>query len=67
MDEVLGKGQYGQVCKARLTAEAKNPDAQIYACKIMQITDISQQDLIAIDKEIKIQRMIKSESCCRLH
>ena len=27
MDEVLGKGQYGQVCKARLTSESKNPDA----------------------------------------
>jgi hypothetical protein len=67
MDEQLGKGQYGVVCKAKLATEVKDKDAKIYACKIMEITNISQQDFIAIDKEIKIQKMIQSDSCCRLH
>lgn len=56
MDEVLGKGQYGVVCKARVTADMKDEgkEAKVYACKILELVNISKQDAIAIDKEIKI-------------
>lgn len=40
LDEHLGKGQYGQVCRAKLQAEAKQKDAKIFACKIMEVANI---------------------------
>ena len=40
-DDFLGKGQYGQVCKAKLVTEIKDKNAKIYACKIMEIVNIS--------------------------
>jgi hypothetical protein len=41
MDEILGKGQYGVVCKARLTQEKNDKNAKVFACKIMELTNIS--------------------------
>lgn len=41
LDEFLGKGQFGIVCKARLVAEAKNPNAKVFACKIMRANGIT--------------------------
>lgn len=58
LDEFLGKGQFGIVCKARYASDYKKPNAQVYACKIMRAANISNSDQLSIDKEIKIQRMI---------
>ena len=68
MDEVLGQGQYGKVCKAQLASdllihtpgkEGENgkrqavrstvdPSKKIYACKIMEIAGVEQEDLDCI-------------------
>ena len=87
VDDVLGEGQYGKVCKAQLASDImqnQNPDSQglmkqqavrstvdvtkkIYACKIIEIADISQEDLDCIHKEVRIHGMVKSEHSVRLH
>lgn len=36
-DEFLGKGQYGIVCKAKLASEVKDPNAKVFACKMMEV------------------------------
>lgn len=41
LEEHLGKGQYGQVCRAKLATEAKKKDAKIFACKIMEVANIA--------------------------
>lgn len=54
IDEMLGKGQYGQVCKAKLVSEAKSKTAKIFACKIMDVTNIGKKELDNIQKEVQI-------------
>lgn len=41
LEEHLGKGQYGQVCRAKLAADAKKKNAKIFACKIMEVANIA--------------------------
>ena len=89
MDEVLGEGQYGKVCKAQLASDlltettskkgnadgAKrqavrstvDPTKKIYACKIIEISDVSQDDLDCIHKEVRIHGMVRSPYSVRLH
>lgn len=82
IDDVLGEGQYGKVCKAQLAADlltdvggAKtqavrstvDPTKKIYACKIIEIGDISKEDLDCIHKEVRIHGMVKSDHSVRLH
>lgn len=66
-DEQLGKGQFGAVVKARLQSELKSANPKTFACKIMDVANISQDDMDAIQKEVSIHNMIKSEQCVRLH
>ena len=40
MSDHLGKGQYGQVCKAKLATEVKKKNSKTYACKIMEVANI---------------------------
>ena len=84
MDDVLGMGQYGKVCKAQLAKDllqsvangapkqqavrsTVDPSKKIYACKIIEIADISQEDLDCIHKEVKIHGMVRSPHAVRLH
>lgn len=85
MDEVLGEGQYGKVCKAQLASDLlvetrgkegakKNavrskvdPSKKIYACKIIEIADVSAEDLECIHKEVRIHGMVRSPYSVRLH
>ena len=48
----LGKGQYGQVCKAKQATEIKIKNAKIYACKIMEVANIKQSEWLCIEKEV---------------
>ena len=48
LEEQLGKGQYGQVCRAKLASEIKLKGSKIYACKMMEVSEISKSDLEAI-------------------
>ena len=41
MEEVLGIGQYGKVCKAQKQEDAKAKLDKILACKIIDIVSIS--------------------------
>lgn len=82
MDDVLGEGQYGKVCKAQLASDllqnvngtkqqavrsTVDPTKKIYACKIIEIADISQEDLACIHKEVRIHGMVRSPHSVRLH
>ena len=85
VDDVLGEGQYGKVCKAQLASEIMPKPAaggqvkqqavrstvdiskKIYACKIIEIADISHEDLECIHKEVRIHGMVKSDHSVRLH
>lgn len=60
LDELLGKGQYGSVYKAKLASESKKRDCKIYACKIMEIANIDDKELACIEKEVKIHSLIRS-------
>lgn len=44
-----------------------DPSKKIYACKIIDISDISQEDLACIHKEVKIHGMVRSTYSVRLH
>ena len=44
-----------------------DPSKKIYACKIIEISDISQEDLDCIHKEVKIHGMVRSPHAVRLH
>ena len=44
-----------------------DPTKKIYACKIIEIGDISKEDLDCIHKEVKIHGMVKSDHSVRLH
>jgi hypothetical protein len=60
-EDVLGIGQYGKVYKAQLASEVRFTDAKIYACKIIEITSISKEDMQCIEKEVRLHFMVKSE------
>jgi ribonuclease HI len=59
---MLGKGQYGQVCKAKLVSEAKSKTAKIFACKIMDVTNIGKKELDNIKLEFKKYIIIGNNS-----
>ena len=63
----LGKGQYGAVCKAKLASEIKNKNAQIFACKIMEVANVSQSELACIEKEVMIHSRVKAKNCVHLY
>lgn len=44
-----------------------DPTKKIYACKIIEIADISKEDLACIHKEVKIHGMVRSNHSVRLH
>jgi hypothetical protein len=67
LDERLGKGQYGAVCKARLKKEHKKKDAKVYACKIMDVANIDKAELSAIEKEVYIHNLVLDDNCVRLY
>jgi hypothetical protein len=54
LEQNLGKGQYGIVCKARLAAESKNKDCKVFACKMVDITNISKSDLNSLQREVSL-------------
>jgi len=70
------------VCKAQLASDllqnvngtkqqavrsTVDPTKKIYACKIIEISDISADDLACIHKEVKIHGMVRSPHAVRLH
>ena len=67
IDEFLGKGQYGSVCKAKLVTEHRKKDAKVYACKIMEVQNISKKEMACIEKEVEIHNRVKSEYCVQLY
>ena len=67
LDEFLGKGQYGQVCKAKKASEAKNENCKIYACKIMEVANIDKKEMACIEKEVMIHNMLKSDNSVKLY
>lgn len=67
LDKPLGKGQYGAVYKARKAADAKKPDAKIYACKVVIVANVTKHELACIEKEVKVHNLVKSENCVRLY
>jgi hypothetical protein len=67
LDEFLGKGQYGSVCKARHVSEVKKPDAKIYACKTMEIVNITAKEMSCIEKEVEIHSRVKTPHCIQLY
>lgn len=82
MDEVLGEGQYGKVCKAMLASEVQQAQRtresgtsvevsqkkkQVFACKIIEIANISQEDMDCIQKEVRIHSMIKNDYSVKLY
>jgi len=54
----LGIGQYGKVCKAQLESEVKKKIKKYYACKIIEIVGISQDDMNCIEKEVRLHNMV---------
>ena len=44
-----------------------DPKKKIYACKIMEISDVSPDDLECIHKEVRIHGMVRSLYSVRLH
>ena len=67
IDDHLGKGQYGQVCKAKLATEAKDKNAKLYACKIMEVQNIKFSELKCIEREVEIHNLVKSQHCVQLY
>lgn len=67
VDEHLGKGQYGQVCKAKLASEVKDLNAKTYACKILEIQNIKITEMKCIERETLIHNMVKSNYCVQLY
>lgn len=67
MDDPLGKGQYGLVCKAKLVSEVKDKNAKTYACKIMEVQNIKPMEMKCIEKEVEIHNLVKSKHCVQLY
>ena len=66
VDDVLGVGQYGKVVKAQLESEARQKVKKIYACKIIEIVNISHEDMECIEKEVRLHNMVQNEYSVRL-
>ena len=60
IEEVLGIGQYGKVCKAQKQDEVKAKIDKTYACKIIEINNISQEDMECIEKEVRLHNLVQS-------
>ena len=80
MDEFLGEGQYGKVVKAQKIEDQKvkgqkqvgykaTPDTSklIYACKIIDVANISQEDMESIQKEVRIHALVDSKHAIKLY
>ena len=67
IEEVLGIGQYGKVCKAQKHEEQKQKIDKTYACKIIEIVSISQEDMDCIEKEVRLHNLIQSTYSVRLY
>jgi len=67
VEEVLGIGQYGKVCKAQKQEDAKAKLDKILACKIIDIVSISQEDMECIEKEVRLHNLIQSIHSVRLY
>jgi hypothetical protein len=50
-----------------MATEVKTPNSKMYACKIIEITAISKEDMDCIQKEVRLHYMVKSEWCVRLY
>ena len=53
--------------KQQAVRSTVDPTKKIYACKIIEIADISQEDLACIHKEVRIHGMVRSPHSVRLH
>lgn len=67
LDEVLGLGQFGTVCKAVFGKDASLESPQFYACKMIKIKEISKEDLECIHNEVRIHSLVQSSNCIRLY
>lgn len=67
IDDKLGGGQYGQVVKAQLESEVKQKIRKYYACKIIDIVGISNDDMECIEKEVSLHSLVKSQYSVCLH
>jgi serine/threonine protein kinase len=68
VEEVLGIGQFGKVVKAQKQSEVKaSKDPKTYACKIMDISNISKEDMDCIEKEVRLHDKVVNEHCIRLY
>jgi serine/threonine protein kinase len=47
--------------------KSKNPNAKIYACKIMEVANIKPSELHCIEREVEIHNKVSSEYCVRLY
>ena len=63
---MLGVGQYGKVVKAQLESEARHRVKKIYACKMIEIVNISHEDMECIEKEVRLHNMVQNEYSVRL-
>lgn len=67
VEEVLGIGQFGKVVKAQKQSEVKDSkNPKTYACKIMEITNISKEDMDCIEKEVRLHDKVQNDFCIRL-
>ena len=56
------------MCKARLETEVKSlKKPRVFACKIMEVNNIKPEAMQSIEKEVKIQNLVKSDYSVRLH
>jgi len=45
----------------------KEPNPTVYACKIINLAEVNNEEMSYIKKEIRFHSMVKSEFCVRLH
>jgi len=54
--------------KAQKQSEVKSSkDPKTYACKIMEISNISKEDMDCIEKEVRLHDKVVNEHCIRLY
>ena len=80
-DEVIGQGQFGTVVKAQLASDllgesqrkvgqqvvrsTVDVSSKVYACKIFDIDNLTDDDIKLIFKEVKINALVNSEFSIR--
>ena len=80
-DEVIGQGQFGTVVKAQLASDllgesqrkvgqqvvrsTADVSSKVYACKIFDIDNLTDDDIKLIFKEVKINALVNSEFSIR--